>query len=167
MTTVDEYIKELQRELVNPKSYKIEGAYRYLGNENFYSGEFLIGEEISDKRQVVGEIIDYISVCKKHAVKGELRLENKLVKLDFIKIPTWILVPIYYSLIQSDNNMGDLSDESIRGMYEGHWAFVEKGIISKNLQIIGERRNNQIAISVVTEVGLPEQKNTTYLKVYK
>ncbi|MFH1211016.1 MAG: hypothetical protein V1645_03805 [archaeon] len=148
MTTVDKYISELKKKLVDPEPYEFEGIYHYLGKEKTHFGKILIDKNMN----IAGEIRDPNSMCPKHAVKGKISIENKLVRMDFDKISIGLLVPIHYSL-------GKLNNNGIVGEYDGMWTFQEEGILLK----IGYKPG----IGEAVMIAHPENSNRTSLRLYK
>ena len=143
MTTVDKYIEELKKELVDPESYEFYGTFYFRGKENKHFGELLIDKNMD----FVGEVtdVDWTQVHK--AIKGKLSIEDKLMRMDFMKTAPGLFSPVYYSLVKQNNN-------GVVGTYKGTWAFKEEGIILKE---IGE----------VLMVERPEQSNIGSLTLYK
>lgn len=133
-----------------------------MGEIYCHSGEI----SIDRNKKFVGEIRDPNSLCKKHAVKGEISIDDERIRIDFLKIPTGILVPVKYSLKCQNSFRGtleELTDEDLRGIYDGIWVFTEEAIIPKKLLIKCEPG----AVTAMTEVMRPEQENYALLRLYK
>jgi hypothetical protein len=82
MVTIDEYIEELKKKLVDPEPYKFEGTYEYLGNVNTHYGRILIDKINNNSRQFVGEIRDPTShICIRLSVIGGDRFEETFKKI--------------------------------------------------------------------------------------
>ncbi len=111
----EEYLQELRKELNNPEEYIVEGVYYFHGKENEFTGLF----EIDQDGKVVGKIEDPNSICPMHVVRGEIQQLDDYILLEFVKIPTGLLAPIYYSLKRPN-------DGSLEGKYQGIWDFHEE-----------------------------------------
>lgn len=160
MVSVDELIKKLKKKLRDPKPYSIEYTYHYLGKECFHSGKLWIDEEKNNKRQIVGEIYDPDSKRPKHALEGEIFLQSKLVRMNFVKISPGVFEPIYYSLVKY-NYLSNLSDENIIGYYIGICSSKEETISLKNLSIVYTPKGC-VSVRLKSELS-----NRVELKLYK
>jgi hypothetical protein len=114
--TPEDYIRELEKELVNPESYEFESTYHYCGELSHQRGKISIDKNL----KVVGEIEDPNSMCRKHVVKGSVTIDDKFVTLKFEKMPTGFLNNIYYVLVKPKD------DKGLIGRYEGKWSFAEE-----------------------------------------
>lgn len=116
--SVDEFLEDKRKELENPERYNVVGDYKCHGKQNHFTGTF----EIGTNGKLAGDIVDPNSVCKRHAVKGEIAIKD-IVYLYFVKIPDnpLSLVPIYYYLSK-------YGGKDIEGTYTGEWRFEEKAL---------------------------------------
>lgn len=115
-------ISRLQKSLSDPAFYELEGDYFYQGRNYPQRGRI----SVSNTMGVIGEIQDPNSRCPLHMVKGTFSFVDKLWKFNFTKIPSDLLISIFYTL----GKLGTLED-GIEGEYHGLWAHQEKGILLK------------------------------------
>ena len=103
------------------KIYKIFGFYMYGGRQNDFTGVF----NIDSGSFIRGKIWDPNSRCSEHQVEGGVKQEDNenSIILEFVKIPTGMLVDIYYRLKKTTTPINELAGE-----YKGNWSFKEEVI---------------------------------------
>jgi hypothetical protein len=135
--TIDELIEMLKGAVESPIPYNVQGRYAFHGAENEFSGLFYIG---NDKR-IAGEIKDPNSMCKKHAVAGEISFTDGVTTMAFVKMPMGMLSNVYYYLHKID------SPKKTMGNYEGEWSFAEL-VIKTNLKEYETETKNKTRITL-------------------
>ena len=117
MPTIDELIRKLQDQLIEPSPYEFEGWYEEGGENKSHSGIFLVDKNL---KCFAGEICDPNSIFPKHIAKGEFFVEDGIIVMKFVKIPpSELYAPVCYELRKVEKN------KEIIGEYEGVWFFPE------------------------------------------
>jgi hypothetical protein len=106
---------------VKKRTYEVFGFYKFYSKHNFFTGEF----DIDSDDLIRGKIWDPNSRCSEHQVEGKVEQEDKgsAVILKFVKIPTGMLVNIYYYFKKTA-----IPTNKLKGEYDGYWTFKEKVI---------------------------------------
>ena len=96
--------------------YEVSGFYKFGDRYNFFTGEFEIGND----NLIRGKIWDPNSRCFEHQVEGEVKQKDNgsAVILNFVKIPTGMLINIFYYFKKTAAPINELAGE-----YDGHWSF--------------------------------------------
>lgn len=115
----EEILNRLEKDLTNPTVwYKANGWYAFQGEQHPFTGLF----EIDKDGKFAGEIEDPTSVVARHVVCGRQIAIKEYQTLRLVKIPTRMLMNIYYIYTKSDGK------KEIEGHYIGGWAFGNEGI---------------------------------------
>ena len=98
--------------------YNVSGFYMYGGKQYDFTGEFFI----DIVKHINGRIWDPGSLCDEHQVAGTI-IDSDKVRMEFVKIPTGMLVDIHYKLEKETEPF-----DSLIGNYKGNWSFNEEVI---------------------------------------
>ena len=98
--------------------YDVSGFYMYGGKQYDFTGEFFI----DIVKHINGRIWDPGSLCDEHQVAGTI-IDSDKVRMEFVKIPTGMLVDIHYKLEKETEPF-----DSLIGNYKGNWSFNEEVI---------------------------------------
>ena len=110
--------------------YDVSGYYIYSGSQHDFTGEFFVDVV----KHINGRIWDPGSLCDEHQVAGTI-IDSDKIGMGFVKIPTGMLVRIYYTLEKETEPF-----DSLIGKYKGYWSFIE-GVIPIVEGTEGETKN--------------------------
>ena len=98
--------------------YNVSGFYMFGGMQYDFTGEFFI----DIVKHINGRIWDPGSICDEHRVAGTI-IDSGKIGMEFVKIPTGMLVDIHYKLEKEAEPF-----DSLVGRYKGNWSFNEEVI---------------------------------------
>lgn len=116
---LDEYLKELKKELTDPEEYIVEGFYELDGKKNGFTGIL----EIDTNGRVIGKIQNVEYPLENQMIVGDIKYGG-IREMNIIGVFIDSNDAVYYSFKKHDNT----DREEIDGTYEGLCKFNEPDV---------------------------------------